>query len=182
MAEEIYQIADDRVEVAVEARTVHADGQLLEQVSPLQFDLLATLASKPDNIFPWAILSQEVLDREDNRSSRASLRERVVRVRDHLGDELGDNHEGAIRARQGVGYYAVSSLTSTLESFDQGDNALRRIAGGRVAIHLDKWVVTRDDQVLDITPTEYRILNLLSKQPDVPQHIAEICKEIWGGR
>lgn len=176
----VYQFADDRIEMAVGEQTVIADGQLLESITPTQFDIMATFARKPDNIFPWATLAQRILGTDDDTLSRAALRQHVIKIRRQLGSELGDVQEGAIRAKPGIGYYAVSSLAGTLEVSDQDDSVRRSMADDRLVIHLDKWRVTLDNKVLELTPTEYRLLNRLSRQPDNPVSVSTLCNDIFG--
>ncbi len=59
----------------------------------------------------------------------------------------------------------------------QGEAILRV---GRLQVDLVRHVATLDEKVLDLTPTEFRLLELFMRQPDRVFNRAQIIEQVWG--
>lgn len=105
-----YFIADERIEVSAEGFFVKQDGALLEDITLMELKLLAELAGRPDRVVGTRALTHAVWG-VTNKHTVDAVRVHISNIRKKLGSELGDNTTGAIRTRQGIGYYAVSSLS-----------------------------------------------------------------------
>lgn len=82
-----------------------------------------------------------------------SLREVISRVRAHLRRAYGE-----LSAGSGV----------RLESF------------GDVVVDAEKLLVTKKGQAVDLTPTEFRLLNHLLSNPDRPMSRTHLIETVWG--
>src|SRR5262249_14776051 len=54
------------------------------------------------------------------------------------------------------------------------------IEGGRLVIDLVRAQVQKDDRIIDLSATEYRLLAFLATQPDIPVLPADILAHVWG--
>lgn len=107
----VYLIADERVAVNPTATTVRSDGRLMDDISAMEFKLLAELARRPDRTLGWFALVSEVWGHAYlGEAAKSNLAVHVSNLRTKLGSELGDTRTGALRTRRGIGYYSVSSL------------------------------------------------------------------------
>jgi len=176
---EISVVADERVRVDHAGHKIWQDELLVRGVTPTQFDLFATLAKPPNHVRDWPILAQTVLGYGDSTHARAILRNHAKQLRRCFVPEIGDPRRGVMRAMPGVGYYLVSSLAGIVEVNPQDTNV--HIAGdGRVAVHEDKGLTTLDGKILNLTPLEQKIVNLLSGQLDVPASKGKIAEVVLG--
>lgn len=82
-----------------------------------------------------------------------SLREVISRVRAQLRRAYGD-----LSAGSGV----------HLESF------------GDIVVDAEKLLVTKKGQIVDLTPTEFRLLNHLLSNPDRPMSRTHLIETVWG--
>lgn len=55
-----------------------------------------------------------------------------------------------------------------------------RITSGELTIELEKRRVAREDDVIELTPTEYRVLAVLASSRDVPVSSEELVRTVWG--
>lgn len=179
MGETSYWIADNRIEVNSSTRTVVADGELLDAVGPHQFDVWAVLASRPDTVMPWSTFSREALGYEDDSFARAALRQQLKRMRGQVAEDLGDTRKGAIRTQEGIGCYTVSSLSGEISIIYQNEDPEQQLKVGSLAVHLDKHLVTKNNVIVEATPTQYEIAKILTQCAERPTDISEICMRIW---
>lgn len=54
------------------------------------------------------------------------------------------------------------------------------ITSGELTIELEKRRVAREDDVIELTPTEYRVLAVLASSRDVPVSSEELVRTVWG--
>lgn len=108
----VHVIADGRIIVDPESLTVVSDGRLINDITRLEFQLLAELARRPDRIVGLPALLMGIWNCYDG-SARATVQAHVSNIRRRLGSELGDRRLGAIRTVRTIadlGYYTVRSL------------------------------------------------------------------------
>lgn len=112
--DEIIQLADERIRFNATNATVKIDNNPLIELTPSEAILLASLTKKLDTVVTSDRLCRDVW-RAIDQSAHKSLRVLIRSIRRHMGSELGDPRNGAIRtqnptaSRRG-GYCAVSSL------------------------------------------------------------------------
>ncbi|MEZ4767012.1 MAG: response regulator transcription factor [Caldilineales bacterium] len=121
------------------------------------------------------------LRREGHRQPILMLTARDEEVDKILGLELGaDDYL--------VKPYSLRELVSRIRALlrrTYGDLAMpatptRRLAFGAVEMDLDRMLVTRRDQPVDLTPIEYRLLRHLVSQPGRPASREQLIEAIWG--
>ena len=106
----VHSIAGERIVIDTDGLTVRRDGQMVDDLTATEFELLAELARHPNMVISYYHLFNEAGVNPDVRESNSGP-VMISTLRKKLGDELGDRKTGAIRNRHRVGYYAVSSLT-----------------------------------------------------------------------
>jgi DNA-binding response OmpR family regulator len=55
-----------------------------------------------------------------------------------------------------------------------------KIRFGRIEIDMERLEVTRDDELIPLTPTEFRLLRLLVSHPGRPLQRGEMIENVWG--
>lgn len=107
-SEGVLFIADRRIALDPEKLIIIRDGESLV-LADTPFKILMTLASQPDVPVLDDNLLRSIWGASD-KSTHDSARVHINEIRRQLGAELGHPRSGAVRRRQRIGYYAVSSL------------------------------------------------------------------------
>lgn len=175
-------LADGRLQIDPNQRTVIADGEPVEGIRPKEVDVLEALAKRADRLVSYASLSEEVWDDPDFYKSSRCLITTVGHLRKRLGDEFGDKDEGVIRTRSGLGYVALSSLEDpSWPRYGGEEQDSYFIANDRIEVDTNDRLVVCDGQVLEsITPTQFRFLAHLAREADTVVDLVELATEIWG--
>lgn len=170
--------ADNRVAVYPEAQEVLCDGAQAP-ISAGPFKLATILARDPDRVVPHRQLCM-MLWKYYSPASYACARQEVGKLRKALDGELGGIH-GAIRIFAGVGYYAVESLSSNHIPKDKPGDEVYLAASGRVRINATRWCAVRDNERIELGPTDFRILRLLASHQDMVIPTSQFCQIVHGG-
>jgi DNA-binding response OmpR family regulator len=83
--------------------------------------------------------------------------------------------------------YSLRELISRIRALlrrTYGDLALApkegRVAFGPIEVDLERWLVYRDGQLFDLTPTEFRLLRYLVTHPGRPFSREALIDAVWG--
>jgi DNA-binding response OmpR family regulator len=106
-----YLVADNRIKVDTENQLVVCDGEILEEITPRLFVILACLANEPEKVATLEKLGMAAWGSFDRHRANG-VRVGVSQLRKNFGPELGNISTGAIRTRFEAGYYAVEVLDS----------------------------------------------------------------------
>jgi DNA-binding response OmpR family regulator len=111
---EAISLADGQVLVGPEFNTVRIH-HTLKRTHPMDFQVLWALGAKVDETVTYGELVQAVwgwenLSSRDNERMRNALYGHVSKLRERLGDQLGDVDTGVIRTVTDIGYMALSHL------------------------------------------------------------------------
>lgn len=157
--------ADGRIVVDPESDIAIADGDLLN-ITPTQRSILSVLSERPDRLVSREELCDQVWGYEDYYQISNSLFVMLGQLRNKLGVELGDRHDGAIRNRKGLGYVAVSSLDNRTTYTRNDEDPIYKIADDRIEVNEQQMVVVADGEVVeDLSSYEARLLTYLAKRP-----------------
>lgn len=103
-------VADGRLVFHLDKWKMAVDDKLVD-VTLNEYRVLNLLTAHPDKVIDVSAICKIIWGRDDV-TNRANARLIVMRLRQKLGDDLGDVAEGALRTKAGEGYYVVSSLTN----------------------------------------------------------------------
>lgn len=104
------KIADNRIETFPDSHLVTVDNEILDKLTEKEFEVLAYLSERPDQLITKSELSEVIWRHPDFHKTSVSPRKTINNLRRKLGLELGDTIKGVIRTRIGLGYIAMKSL------------------------------------------------------------------------
>ena len=83
--------------------------------------------------------------------------------------------------------YSLRELVSRLRALLRrayGDLAApamgSRVSFGSIQLDMERLLVSRDDEPVDLTPTEFRLLRYLVSNPGRPVSRSRLIEEVWG--
>ena len=74
----------------------------------------------------------------------------------------------------------VARVTAVLARSQQLAGPDRQVKSGDITVDFDHRRVTIDDQIVDLSPTEYRLLETLARHAQRTVPTEQLLKEVWG--
>lgn len=74
----------------------------------------------------------------------------------------------------------VARVGAVLKRMQRGTTPQHQIRSGDLSIDLDRRLVTVDGEIVDLTPTEYRLLETLARHANRPLPTEQLLREVWG--
>ena len=74
----------------------------------------------------------------------------------------------------------VARVTAVLARSQQLAGPDRQVKSGDITVDFDQRRVTIDDQIVDLSPTEYRLLETLARHAQRTVPTEQLLKEVWG--
>ena len=74
----------------------------------------------------------------------------------------------------------VARVTAVLARSQQLTGPDRQVKSGDIMVDFDHRRVTIDDQIVDLSPTEYRLLEALARHAQRTVPTEQLLKEVWG--
>jgi len=161
-----HRIADERLEVSWQERTVYIDGRPNETITGRPLELLDMVAARAGSILPTSEICEELWGGY-NESSKVGLTKALSMLQEGLGPELGDPESGAVRRWPRYGLWAAKTLAHNgVIPPVEDDSPVRALADARLKVYPDQCVVVKDGEVIeDLTPGEYGLLAELARRP-----------------
>lgn len=74
----------------------------------------------------------------------------------------------------------TARVGAVLSRAGRSDGTGAELVTGELVIDLARRRVTRSGETVDLTPTEYRLLEALARRPDMPMASEELVRIVWG--
>ena len=74
----------------------------------------------------------------------------------------------------------VARVTAVLARSQQLAGPDRQVKSGNIMVDFDQRRVTINDQIVDLSPTEYRLLEMLARHAQRTVPTEQLLKEVWG--
>jgi two-component system response regulator VicR len=171
-------MSGERILIVEDERAVARGLEYALQLAHSQDPHLIVLDIRLPDISGFDVCRQ--LRGEGNRVPILMLTARDEEVDRVLGLELGaDDYV--------VKPYSLRELISRIRALlrrTYGDLAVPpqegRIAFGPIEMDLERWLVYRDEELVDLTPTEFRLLRYLVTHPGRPFSREALIDAVWG--